>query len=88
VDVILLQLLNGLDKGGAYALIALGLTLTFGTLGIVNFAHGALFMLGAFCAVTVKSVLSMQMIALDPTKKNGLGHTAGNQDALRRSLVR
>ena len=51
MDAILLQLLNGLDKGGAYALIALGLTLVFGTLGVVNFAHGALFMLGAFCAV-------------------------------------
>ena len=32
MDVIFLQILNGLDKGGAYALIALGLTLTFGTL--------------------------------------------------------
>ena len=73
MDVILLQLLNGLDKGGAYALIALGLTLTFGTLGIVNFAHGALFMLGAFCAVTVKSILSMQMVVLDPTKKTAWG---------------
>ena len=52
MDAIVLQLLNGLDKGGAYALIALGLTLIFGTLGVVNFAHGALFMLGAFCAVT------------------------------------
>ena len=51
LDAIVLQLLNGLDKGGAYALIALGLTLVFGTLGVVNFAHGALFMLGAFCAV-------------------------------------
>ncbi|HET6802354.1 MAG TPA: branched-chain amino acid ABC transporter permease, partial [Casimicrobiaceae bacterium] len=50
MDAILLQLLNGIDKGGAYALIALGLTLIFGTLGVVNFAHGALFMLGAFCA--------------------------------------
>jgi branched-chain amino acid transport system permease protein len=73
VDVILLQLLNGLDKGGAYALIALGLTLTFGTLGIVNFAHGALFMLGAFCAVTLKSLLSLQMVVLDPTKKTAWG---------------
>ena len=44
--------LNGLTKGSAYALIALGLTLIFGTLGVVNFAHGALFMIGAFCAVT------------------------------------
>jgi len=58
VDSILLQILNGLDKGGAYALIALGLTLAFGTLGIVNFAHGALFMLGAFCAVSVQALLS------------------------------
>ena len=48
MDAIVLQTLNGLDKGGAYALIALGLTLTFGTLGVVNFAHGALFMLGGF----------------------------------------
>ena len=58
MDAILLQILNGLDKGAAYALIALGLTLVFGTLGVVNFAHGAIFMLGAFCAVTFNRVLS------------------------------
>ncbi|MCG8427121.1 MAG: branched-chain amino acid ABC transporter permease [Chromatiales bacterium] len=59
MDALILQLLNGLDKGGAYALIALGLTLVFGTLGVVNFAHGALFMLGAFCAVTLQNVLTI-----------------------------
>ena len=59
MDIFLIQLLNGLDKGAAYALIALGLTLTFGTLGIVNFAHGALFMLGAFCAVSVQKILTI-----------------------------
>ena len=59
MDTILLQLLNGLDKGGAYALIALGLTLVFGTLGVVNFAHGALFMLGAFCAVSFQQLLTI-----------------------------
>ena len=59
MDTLLIQLLNGLDKGGAYALIALGLTLTFGTLGIVNFAHGALFMLGAFCSVLFKQILTI-----------------------------
>ena len=59
MDAILLQVLNGLDKGGAYALIALGLTLTFGTLGVVNFAHGALFMLGAFCTVALQSLLTI-----------------------------
>lgn len=58
MDAIFLQVLNGLDKGGAYALIALGLTLVFGTLGVVNFAHGALFMLGAFCAVSVQAILT------------------------------
>lgn len=61
MDSIFLQILNGLDKGAAYALIALGLTLVFGTLGVVNFTHGALFMLGAFCAVTTQSLLSSSM---------------------------
>ena len=59
MDAIFLQVLNGLDKGAAYALIALGLTLVFGTLGVVNFAHGALFMIGAFCAVTLEKVLTI-----------------------------
>ncbi|WP_455217965.1 branched-chain amino acid ABC transporter permease [Kaarinaea lacus] len=59
MESVLIQFLNGLDKGGAYALIALGLTLTFGTLGVVNFAHGAIFMLGAFCAVTFHSLLTI-----------------------------
>lgn len=59
MDAIFLQILNGLDKGGAYALIALGLTLVFGTLGVVNFAHGAIFMLGAFIAVSLKKLLTL-----------------------------
>ncbi|HIJ32801.1 MAG TPA: branched-chain amino acid ABC transporter permease, partial [Gammaproteobacteria bacterium] len=65
MDAIFLQLLNGLDKGGAYALIALGLTLVFGTLGVVNFAHGALFMLGAFCAVTFQKILTLSVKVRD-----------------------
>ena len=68
MDVFILQLLNGLDKGGAYALIALGLTLVFGTLGVVNFAHGALFMLGAFCAVVVNRVLQIETVTIDPER--------------------
>ena len=65
MDAILLQILNGLDKGAAYALIALGLTLIFGTLGVVNFAHGALFMLGAFCAITVNQLMSASIKVRD-----------------------
>ena len=65
MDAILIQILNGLDKGAAYALIALGLTLAFGTLGIVNFAHGVLFMLGAFCAVSVNKILTISQKVRD-----------------------
>jgi branched-chain amino acid transport system permease protein len=65
MDAVLLQLLNGIDKGGAYALIALGLTLIFGTLGVVNFAHGALFMLGAFCAVSMNKLLTISKMIKD-----------------------
>lgn len=73
MDALLLQFLNGLDKGGAYALIALGLTLVFGTLGVVNFAHGALFMLGAFCAVTFNKILTLEKVVLDPEQKTAWG---------------
>jgi branched-chain amino acid transport system permease protein len=73
MDAIILQILNGLDKGGAYALIALGLTLAFGTLGVVNFAHGALFMLGAFCAVSFNKLLSLEQVVLDPTQTTAWG---------------
>jgi len=73
MEVFLLQLLNGLDKGGAYAMIALGLTLIFGTLGVVNFAHGALFMLGAFCAVTFNTFVSAQQVTVDPTRTTAWG---------------
>jgi branched-chain amino acid transport system permease protein len=66
MDAVFLQILNGVDKGGAYALIALGLTLVFGTLGVVNFAHGAIFMLGAFCAVTLRNILTISQRVRDP----------------------
>ena len=73
MEAILAQLLNGLDKGGAYALIALGLTLVFGTLGVVNFAHGALFMLGAFCAVTFRLLITYETVTIDPSQTTAWG---------------
>ena len=73
MDALILQILNGLDKGSAYALIALGLTLIFGTLGVVNFAHGALFMIGAFCAVTLNRILTLSHTVIDETKTDFLG---------------
>ena len=44
------QLLVGLINGSFYALLSLGLAVIFGMLNIINFAHGALYMMGAFCA--------------------------------------
>src|SRR5579883_1596663 len=44
------QLLIGLINGSFYALLSLGLAIIFGLLNIINFAHGALYMTGAFCA--------------------------------------
>lgn len=47
------QAFNGLVSGGFYALLALGLAVIFGMLRVVNFAHGAIYMLGAFGAVVL-----------------------------------
>lgn len=73
MDAILLQILNGLDKGSAYALIALGLTLIFGTLGVVNFAHGALFMIGAFCTVVLNNLFTITKVTISATEKTPWG---------------
>ena len=52
LELILSQIANGLVLGFLYVLIALGLSVIFGMLGIVNFAHGAVFALGAYFAVS------------------------------------
>ena len=53
VAVLLPQLLHGLVFGAALALLALGLTVVFGLLGVMNFAHGELYMLGAYAGIAV-----------------------------------
>ena len=45
------QLINGLTLGGVYALIALGYTMVYGILGLINFAHGEIYMLGAYFGI-------------------------------------
>ncbi|MCP3921374.1 MAG: branched-chain amino acid ABC transporter permease LivH [Desulfobacterales bacterium] len=51
--------LSGLTKGSIYALIALGYTMVYGIIEIINFAHGEIYMIGAFTALIVSSVLTM-----------------------------
>src|SRR5215469_5696917 len=53
------QLLVGLINGSFYALLSLGLAIIFGMLNIINFAHGALYMMGAFCAYFLLSVTGL-----------------------------
>ena len=53
--MLLEQLINGITLGSIYAIIALGFTLVFGVLGILNMAHGEIFMFGAFVGVVVTS---------------------------------
>ena len=53
VAVLLPQLLHGLVFGAALGLLALGLTVIFGLLGVMNFAHGELYMLGAYAGIAV-----------------------------------
>ena len=51
--VFLQHVVNGLMIGGIYALMGIGLTLIFGVMNVVNFAHGEFYMLGAFVVYTV-----------------------------------
>src|SRR3974390_2191699 len=63
-DVILIQTVNGIVTGMILALVASGLTLIFGIMDVVNFAHGELFMLGAYVGVIVLSLTGSFWLAL------------------------
>lgn len=54
------QLSNGLTVGGIYALIALGYTMVYGVLKLINFAHGDLFTLGAYLGLTLLTAMNLQ----------------------------
>ena len=60
------QLINGLTLGSIYGLIAIGYTMVFGIIGMVNFAHGDVFMLGAFIALIVFLILDQHLRSASP----------------------
>jgi branched-chain amino acid transport system permease protein len=64
LDQILIQTINGIVTGMILALVASGLTLIFGIMDVVNFAHGELFMLGAYIGVLVLAGTGSFWIAL------------------------
>jgi branched-chain amino acid transport system permease protein len=57
MDIFVQQLINGLVLGSIYALVALGYTMVYGILELINFAHGEVTMIGAMVALTVVGVL-------------------------------
>jgi branched-chain amino acid transport system permease protein len=66
------QLLIGLINGSFYALLSLGLAVIFGMLNIINFAHGAQYMMGAFCAYLLLNGISVPVIDLAAVREAGL----------------
>ncbi|MBB6481369.1 branched-chain amino acid ABC transporter permease [Spirochaeta isovalerica] len=59
LDFFFQLLMSGLTRGSIYALIALGYTMVYGIVKLINFAHGEIYMIGAFTALIVSGVLSM-----------------------------
>ena len=66
LDVLLSQVAAGLVLGGLYVMIAIGLSIIFGLLGIVNFAHGNLFALGAYFALTLVQYFGWPAVIFAP----------------------
>jgi branched-chain amino acid transport system permease protein len=60
------QLINGLTLGAVYGLIAIGYTMVYGIIGMINFAHGDIYMVSAFIAVTVFTLLASFAISSVP----------------------
>lgn len=63
MSTFLQQLINGLSLGSIYALLALGYTMVYGIIKLLNFAHGDVYMLGAFLDITRLSVCTWVSLA-------------------------
>ena len=63
MDYFLELFVGGLTRGSIYALIALGYTMVYGIIELINFAHGEIYMIGAFTALIIASVLAMSGVS-------------------------
>ena len=81
METLLQQTVNGLVVGSVYALVALGYTMVYGILGLINFAHGDVLMIGAL--VALEAIRLIQLYAPDlgliPTLLGGLGMWLANR---------
>ena len=64
MDYFIELVFSGLTRGSIYALIALGYTMVYGIIGLINFAHGEIYMIGAFTALIASTVLTILGLAL------------------------
>jgi branched-chain amino acid transport system permease protein len=64
MDIFLQQVINGLVLGSVYALVALGYTMVYGILGLINFAHGEVVMVGALTSLSVIAALMSSSLGL------------------------
>ena len=60
------QLINGLTLGSIYGLIAIGYTMVYGIIGMINFAHGEIYMIGAFISIIAFLVLAWAGVTYVP----------------------
>jgi branched-chain amino acid transport system permease protein len=60
MEILVQQIINGLTTGTLFALIAIGYTMVYGIIELINFAHGDLFMLGSFLALTLVSLMGLE----------------------------
>ena len=58
MDTFIQQIINGLVLGSMYALVALGYTMVYGVLNLINFAHGDVLMIGAMAGLTILKILN------------------------------
>ncbi|WP_306607051.1 branched-chain amino acid ABC transporter permease [Azonexus sp.] len=72
MDIFLQQIINGLVQGSIYALVALGYTMVYGIMGLINFAHGEVVMIGTLVSITVTSTLAAAGVPLGLAGLGGL----------------
>ena len=80
-------LINGLSQGGTYALIALGYTMVFGILQLINFAHGEVYMLGAFTGMYTSKFAGAQINGFFNSLLNGAADQASTFSAILTAIV-
>ena len=76
MDIFIQQIINGLVLGSVYALVALGYTMVYGIINLINFAHGEVLMVGALTSWTVVTVLA----GIGPAGLGAAADLAGRRD--------